>query len=183
MSFPKYAKYSGIHWLGEVPEHWNVTPLKHAGCTMQPEQNVITLAEVMDAVGNNRLAVRFIEKPLPNPQPGRKGYDFHSLVWEVKDGDAWKEKVVITKLDFEKNAERRGWVNEIHSFDSVKGCAVVRVGEEQPREVDGTMHVEYSWRDWDLVNNRQIQVLRVCKSPFETVDGKVLPRRKSSRGV
>ena len=31
MSFPKYPKYkdSGVEWLGEVPEHWSVTPLKH----------------------------------------------------------------------------------------------------------------------------------------------------------
>ena len=32
MSFPKYPKYkdSGVEWLGEVPEHWEVKPLKAA---------------------------------------------------------------------------------------------------------------------------------------------------------
>ena len=31
MSFPRYPKYkaSGVEWLGEVPQHWEVTPLKH----------------------------------------------------------------------------------------------------------------------------------------------------------
>ncbi len=31
MSFPKYPKYkdSGVEWLGEVPEHWDFSPLKH----------------------------------------------------------------------------------------------------------------------------------------------------------
>ena len=31
MSFPRYAKYkdSGVEWLGEVPAHWQVVPLKH----------------------------------------------------------------------------------------------------------------------------------------------------------
>jgi type I restriction enzyme, S subunit len=31
MSFPRYPKYkaSGVEWLGAVPEHWDVTPLKH----------------------------------------------------------------------------------------------------------------------------------------------------------
>ena len=31
MSFPKYEAYkeSGVEWLGEVPEHWEVKPLKH----------------------------------------------------------------------------------------------------------------------------------------------------------
>jgi len=30
VSFPRYPKYkdSGVEWLGEVPEHWGVTPLK-----------------------------------------------------------------------------------------------------------------------------------------------------------
>ena len=30
MSFPRYERYkdSGVEWLGEVPEHWNVIPLK-----------------------------------------------------------------------------------------------------------------------------------------------------------
>jgi type I restriction enzyme S subunit len=32
MSFPKYPKYkdSGVEWLGEVPEHWEVWKLSHA---------------------------------------------------------------------------------------------------------------------------------------------------------
>jgi len=32
VSFPRYPKYkpSGVEWLGEVPEHWGVVPLKHA---------------------------------------------------------------------------------------------------------------------------------------------------------
>ena len=30
MSFPRYPKYkdSGVEWLGEVPEHWDVSRLK-----------------------------------------------------------------------------------------------------------------------------------------------------------
>lgn len=31
MSFPRYPRYkdSGVEWLGEVPEHWEVVPMKH----------------------------------------------------------------------------------------------------------------------------------------------------------
>lgn len=31
MSLPRYPKYkdSGVEWIGEVPEHWELTPLKH----------------------------------------------------------------------------------------------------------------------------------------------------------
>jgi type I restriction enzyme S subunit len=37
MSFPRYLKYkaSGVEWLGEVPEHWEVRRLKQA-CTATP---------------------------------------------------------------------------------------------------------------------------------------------------
>lgn len=44
MSFPRYPKYkdSGVEWLGEVPEHWEVTALKRGfevtlGKMLQPE--------------------------------------------------------------------------------------------------------------------------------------------------
>jgi type I restriction enzyme S subunit len=32
MSFPRYPKYkpSGVEWLGEVPEHWSLTKIRHA---------------------------------------------------------------------------------------------------------------------------------------------------------
>lgn len=32
MSFPRYAEYkdSGVEWLGEVPAHWEVAPIKRA---------------------------------------------------------------------------------------------------------------------------------------------------------
>jgi len=31
MSFPRYPAYkdSGVEWLGEVPEHWEIVPVKH----------------------------------------------------------------------------------------------------------------------------------------------------------
>jgi type I restriction enzyme, S subunit len=30
MSFPRYPKYkpSGVEWLGEVPEHWDIVQMK-----------------------------------------------------------------------------------------------------------------------------------------------------------
>lgn len=33
MSFSRYVSYrnSGVDWLGEVPEHWQVMPLKREG--------------------------------------------------------------------------------------------------------------------------------------------------------
>ncbi|POZ50573.1 hypothetical protein [Methylovulum psychrotolerans] len=46
MSFPRYENYkdSGVEWLGEVPEHWGVAPLKRGfevrlGKMLQPESS------------------------------------------------------------------------------------------------------------------------------------------------
>ena len=32
MSFPRYPKYkdSGVEWLGDVPEHWEIIPVRFA---------------------------------------------------------------------------------------------------------------------------------------------------------
>src|ERR1035437_6417817 len=37
MSFPRYPKYkdSGVEWLGEVPEHWEVTALRRLAMRIQ----------------------------------------------------------------------------------------------------------------------------------------------------
>ena len=36
MSFPRYPKYkpSGVEWLGEVPEHWDVRSFRHCLCEL-----------------------------------------------------------------------------------------------------------------------------------------------------
>jgi len=48
MSFPRYPKYkdSGVEWLGEVPEHWNVIALKYAVSMQSGEQ--ITAEEIRE---------------------------------------------------------------------------------------------------------------------------------------
>jgi hypothetical protein len=74
---------------------------------MQPSPNITTFGEVSDPAADNRLVLRFIERPLPKPQPDHKAYDFHSLVWEVRTGNTWAEKVAITREDFERGAPRR----------------------------------------------------------------------------
>ena len=45
MSFPKYPEYkdSGVEWLDDVPQPWDVVPLKHLadfinGCPFKPAE-------------------------------------------------------------------------------------------------------------------------------------------------
>jgi hypothetical protein len=154
-----------------------LTCLLLAGCSMQPAPNIMTFGEVTDAAGSNRLGLRLVERPLPRSEADGKAYDFHSLVWEVREGDAWSERLVITQADFQRGAGRRRWVSDLHSLDPASGLAVLQVGEEQPPDARGAVRAEYSWREWDLAHNREVRVLRVCQSSFENLDGTA--RRKS----
>lgn len=52
MSFPRYGRYkdSGVDWLGEVPEHWEIQPLYRLGFereepnTGMVEENLLSLS-------------------------------------------------------------------------------------------------------------------------------------------
>ena len=91
-------------------------------------------------------------------------------MWQARDGDSWADRLVLSRADFERGGARR-WVTELHTFDPASGTAVCKVGEEQPADAGGAVRVEYTWREWDLANNREVRVLRVCGSPFEPLEG------------
>jgi type I restriction enzyme S subunit len=49
MSFPRYPEYkeSGVEWLGEIPAHWEITPLKYVAYMKSGEQ--ITSEQITDS--------------------------------------------------------------------------------------------------------------------------------------
>lgn len=68
MSFPRYTKYkeSGVEWLGQVPEHWDVKPLKHlaeidsCGCygiEADEAENVLPVATTAQIDSHGRFDV------------------------------------------------------------------------------------------------------------------------------
>ncbi len=78
MSFPRYERYkdSGVEWLGEVPEHWNIAPIKRlanliTGLT-PPTEDQANYAEDgqwpwirpedLDESGNSTLATKFLSQ-------------------------------------------------------------------------------------------------------------------------
>ena len=97
-------------------------------------------------------------------------YDFDSLVWRTKNGAAWTDHLVITRTAFQVARVTSRWVNDIDSFDSSKGTAIIKIGEESPPVTTATgsaITVQYSWREWDLNKNAEVRLLRVCENPFE----------------
>ncbi|MCS5699413.1 restriction endonuclease subunit S [Cyanobium sp. FGCU-52] len=82
MSFPRYPayKYSGVEWLGEIPEHWQVKPLKRVaeiqtglakGKDVEPEGSIevpfLRVANVQDGFLNleNIHTIQVRESTLP----------------------------------------------------------------------------------------------------------------------
>jgi hypothetical protein len=133
---------------------------------MAPNSNIEVIDEVIDGSGNHRLLLRFIEIVRPRPRDER-GFDFHSMIWESKVDSKWKRKLIIRKSDFQGDAKQVRWISEIHRLDPHSGCATIKVAEEGPPDSAGTVRVKYSWRDWDLVGNKQIRVIQECQSPQE----------------
>ena len=87
MSFPRYPKYkpSGVEWLGDVPEHWDVSPLKAVAThndevldeSTDPEQEILYV-DISSVDGVSGISVK---EPMPfanAPSRARR---------RVRDGD------------------------------------------------------------------------------------------------
>jgi hypothetical protein len=99
---------------------------------------------------------------------------FQALVWTFEANGLWECRVVITRTEFERGAEKERWVSELHSFDPASGTAIVKVGEMEvapekagPRGFRRCLH---SWREWSLLNNKEVRLLRRCEDPNESYD-------------
>ena len=119
--------------------------------------------------GHDRLSLQYEE-----------GY-FRALIWSSEHGRDWRSRAVITQTDFQRGFDRERWVAELHSFNPSKGTAIVKVGEmEVPQHKAGPggfRRCVYSWREWDLLVNREIRMIRVCEDPFEAYDATIKDHR------
>jgi hypothetical protein len=116
-------------------------------------------ARITSSDGHDRLTLQYDE-----------GY-FRALVWSTGHGRDWRCRVVITQADFQRGADKERWVSALHSFDPATGRAIIKVGEmdRPPHKAGpgGFSRCIYSWREWDLLANSELRVLRACEDPFE----------------
>lgn len=95
------------------------------------------------------------------------GWDFHSVQWERLVQEQWQPHIVITRAEFQGAHDRRRWVSELFSLDTQRGLGVIKVAEgDKPQKAFATRFY-YSWRTWDLVNNREVGKLKDCENPFD----------------
>lgn len=119
-------------------------------------------SSILTPDGTMRLRLLMVEV-------GKKpcGFNFHALVWEYFNGNEWKEKISITEKKLSKVLGENAWVADIHSFNAENGTAILRFGTEGPTDCDGMHWQLYSWREWDLLNNREHRFIEICDSPFD----------------
>ena len=137
---------------------------------MVANSNTRLFGEVTDATGEHRLLLKFIEDAVSKTRGDEKAFNFHSLVWEIRDGSTWTPKITITQADFQIGAEHRRWIGKIHSLTPDIGHAAILVGELGPADDAGVVHATYSWREWDLIGNKQVRMIKVYDSPFDEMD-------------
>lgn len=137
------------------------------GCGSKP----VTQQTVSDSTGRNQLVLidRNISSIIDTLH-SRQSFDFDSLVWRTNAGARWRDHITISAAAFQAGSPRRRWVNQIHSLDASNGTAIIKVGEESPpRPIAGgfCMDVVYSWREWSLLTNGEVRLIRACADPFE----------------
>ncbi len=128
----------------------------------------VTQEEINDATGSNRLA-RVDRKigSVVDVLQSRQSFDFDSLVWRTNSGGAWHDHIVISQADFQAGSPRRRWVSQIHSLDATNGTAVIKVAEGDVPEGSPSVRYIYSWREWSLLTNGEVRLIRICADPFE----------------
>src|SRR2546430_3401083 len=124
--------------------------------------------EVTDLTGRNRLARIDRERSsLIDLLQGGRSFDFDSLVWRTNAGGSWHDHVVISQAAFQGASPRTRWVSQIHSLDPVRGTAIIKVGEGDVPAGSSSIRYIYSWREWSLLTNSEVRLIRTCADPFE----------------
>jgi len=120
---------------------------------------LVTKAELHSTTGAERLRLVYVEY--------HEGGDFHSLLYETLRSEQWEPRAVITREAFQSGCPYRRWVSELHSFLPSAGTAIIQVAEGDRPSGHHSVHFGYSWRRWDLIENRELALLKQCDSPFD----------------
>lgn len=106
----------------------------------------------------NRLVLAF------QADESGRGSCFHDLRWFVEQASGWTLHRSISNKAFQAGSSLRRWISELHSFDSDKGVAIIKVG--QADAAGSEYKVNYFWMSLNL-NDMELELLRRCSDPFE----------------
>ena len=72
---------------------------------------------------------------------------------------------LVLGREFQDGAERLRWINGLHRLDPASGQALIRVAEADRPQPAPQLRLHYTWRRWDLLNNRELEKLQLCGRP------------------
>lgn len=99
---------------------------------------------------------------------GEQSYNFDSLGWRTNGGWRWHDRVTISRTTFQGTSPRERWVSEIYSLDATNGTCIIKVAEgDVPKGSSNVIRYIYSWREWSLLTNGEVRLIRICANPFE----------------
>jgi hypothetical protein len=122
--------------------------------------------EIVDKANANRLLLEYTQSGLI--RFGSPKYEFDSLSWQTNNGSEWVNRVVLTRAEFQGIGHRDRWINGIYGINPTNSIAIIRVAEADAPANSRIIHYVYSWREWNLVTNGEVRLLRSCANPFET---------------
>jgi len=128
-----------------------------------PEPNAHETIEAPD--GENRLVLLYVSMDVPGWPPDSAA-DFHSLRWEVKSSSDWQTKIELGYPELERVLGDQALVSRLHSFDPDLGRAIVQFRTTGPKDSFAGEWCLYTWRDWDLLNNREHRFIEISDDIF-----------------
>jgi hypothetical protein len=128
-----------------------------------PKPNAHETIEAPD--GENRLVLLYVSMDVPGWPPDSAA-DFHSLRWEVKSAAGWETKIELGYPELDKVLGDQALISRLHSFSPETGRAVVLFSTTGPKDSFGGEWCLYTWRDWDLLNNREHRFIEISEDIF-----------------
>jgi len=117
---------------------------------------------VVSSEGSDRICLHYV---------GEDSFDFHELVWEKNIDGSWQRHRTLDPRRFLCSRNDSLWVSELHSFNAVKGTAIIKTGEKQEPDAEGVMYVKYSWVRVSFIEPNKPILLQACESPFDKYNG------------
>ncbi len=121
--------------------------------------NVFQYQKIRD-LNNQRECCLYFEKA------GENGANFHSIVLEGDPNIDGKYSAKIIKNDLKSENDAKS-ITAIHSFDFDNRTVICQMMTME-KVVDNKSKASYFWVEWDVENNKEINFIMKCKTPYES---------------
>ncbi|MEM9444940.1 MAG: hypothetical protein AAGA18_06260 [Verrucomicrobiota bacterium] len=125
---------------------------------MKADQRIF--GEIYDESKSHRITLVYDET-------SRGGYDFLRIDWHTLRDNEWRIHHTLSQDAFSKNSNEQIWVSDIHSFDPETANCILKIAEGEKQLDVGHISYIYSWRIWDIKDNKEVKLIKVCENIWE----------------